>query len=80
MDAIAICVLGGVSMSGGSGSVGGVFIATLLMSVVSYFLSMLPGMSVWKMALQGAIIIVAVAIDVLTARLSVAYALKTRKI
>jgi rhamnose transport system permease protein len=80
MDAIAICVLGGVSMVGGSGSVGGVFIATLLMSVVSYFLSMLPGMSVWKMALQGAIIIVAAAVDILTVRLSVTYALKTRKI
>jgi rhamnose transport system permease protein len=78
MEVIAICVLGGTSISGGTGKTGGVFIATLLMSVVSYFLSMLPGMSVWKMGLQGALIIVAVAVNILTAKLSVATALKAR--
>ena len=78
MEVIAICVLGGVSLAGGVGKVGGVFIATLLMSVVSYFLSMLPGMSVWKMGLQGALIIVAVAVNILTAKLSVASVLKAR--
>jgi len=78
MEVIAICVLGGVSMTGGVGKVSGVFIATLLMSVVSYFLSMLSGMSVWKMGLQGALIIVAVAVNILTARLSVISTLKAR--
>jgi rhamnose transport system permease protein len=78
MEAIAICVLGGVSITGGVGRVGGVVISTLLMSVISYFLSMLPGMSVWKMALQGALIITAVAINILTARFSASAFLKAR--
>ena len=80
MEVIAICVLGGVSIAGGVGKISGVFIATLLMSVVSYFLSMLPGMGVWKMGLQGALIIAAVAINILTARISVMSALKARVI
>lgn len=80
MEVIAICILGGVNILGGSGKIGGVIIATLMMSVLSYFLSMLPGMSVWKMALQGAIIIIAVAINIVTNKLSVSSALKARVI
>jgi rhamnose transport system permease protein len=78
MEVIAICVLGGVSIAGGVGKVSGVLIATLLMSVVSYFLSMLPGMSVWKMGLQGMLIIIAVTVNILTARISVASTLRAR--
>lgn len=80
MEVIAVCILGGVSIVGGVGRVGGVLLSTLMMSVMSYFLSMLPGMSVWKMAIQGAIILVAVAINIVTAKLSEANALKAREI
>lgn len=80
MEVIAICILGGVNIMGGSGKIGGLIISTLLMSVLSYFLSMLPGMSVWKMALQGAIIIIAVGINIVTNKLATASALKAREI
>ena len=39
-----------------------------MMSVITYFISLLPGLSVWQDAIQGAIIIVAVAINIFTER------------
>lgn len=63
LTAVAICILGGVSINGGKGTVDGVFIGWLLMSVITQFISLLPGLSVWQDTLQGAIIIVAVAIN-----------------
>ena len=78
MPAIAICVLGGVSITGGKGRMDGVAIGALIMSVVTYFISMIPGMSVWQKALQGGIIIVAVAINYFTEQSAKRQALKER--
>lgn len=78
MTAIAICVLGGVSINGGKGRMDGVAIGMLIMAVVTYFISMIPGMSVWQKALQGSIIIVAVAINYFTERSAEKQALKER--
>ena len=66
MTAIAICILGGVSITGGKGKVDGVIIGFLMMSVITYFISLLPGLSVWSDAIQGAIIIAAVALNIFT--------------
>ena len=66
MIAIAICILGGVSISGGKGRIDGVIIGALMMSVITYFISLLPGLSVWQNAIQGGIIIIAVAINLFT--------------
>lgn len=63
MQAIAICILGGVSIVGGKGRIDGVIIATLIMSIITYFISLLPGLSVWQDAIQGGIIIIAVGIN-----------------
>lgn len=78
MIAIAICVLGGVSITGGKGRVDGVFIGVLIMSVITYFISMIPGMSVWQDAFEGAIIIIAVAINYFTERAATKQALRER--
>lgn len=78
MTAIAICILGGVSISGGRGTVSGVIIGFLMMSVITYFISLLPGLSVWQDAIKGAIIIVAVLINVFTARSNEKRVLKER--
>ena len=78
MTAIAICVLGGVSITGGKGRMDGVAIGALIMSVITYFISMIPGMSVWQKALQGGIIIVAVAINYFTEQSAKRQALKER--
>ena len=66
MIAIAICILGGVSITGGKGRIDGVIIGALMMSVITYFISLLPGLSVWQNAIQGGIIIIAVAINLFT--------------
>ena len=78
MQAIAICVLGGVSLIGGTGRIDGVVIGAVLMSVISYFIGLLPGLSVWQDAIQGAIIIVAVAINIFTERMTIKRILKER--
>lgn len=78
MTAIAICILGGVSISGGKGKIDGVIIGFLMMAVITYFISLLPGLSVWSDAIQGAIIIAAVALNILTERSALRRALKER--
>lgn len=78
MTAIAICILGGVSITGGRGRIDGVIIGFLMMSVITYFISLLPGLSVWQDAIQGAIIIIAVAINIFTARSAEKRVLKER--
>ncbi|MCQ2436301.1 MAG: ABC transporter permease [Clostridia bacterium] len=78
MTAIAVCVLGGVSIVGGLGRIDGVFIAAILMSVLTYLLSLLPGFSVWKDALQGGIILVAVAVNIINGNLTKRRELKER--
>ena len=78
MTAIAICILGGVSISGGKGKVDGVFLGFLMMSIITYFISLLPGLSVWSDAIQGAIIIAAVVLNLYTERSTEKRALKER--
>lgn len=68
MTAIAICILGGVSITGGRGRIDGIAIGTVMMGVITYMLSLLPGLSVWQNALQGAIIIVALIVNLASGR------------
>ena len=78
MTAIAICILGGVSITGGKGKVDGVFIGFIMMSVITYFISLLPGLSVWSDAIQGGIIIAAVGLNIFTEKSAIKRALKER--
>lgn len=78
MTAIAVCILGGVSIQGGKGKVDGVIIGFLMMAVITYFISLLPGLSVWSDAIQGAIIIAAVALNIYMERSAQRRALKER--
>jgi len=78
MTAIAICILGGVSIVGGRGRIDGIVISTLLMSVITYILSLFPGFNIWQTALQGAIILVAVAVNLFNGRLAFKRELKER--
>ena len=59
MDAIAACVIGGVSFSGGVGTVFGVVIFTL----INYGLSYIGVNPYWQYIIKGSIIVLAVAID-----------------
>ena len=65
MDAIAACVLGGVSMTGGIGKIGGVIIGTLVIGVIRNGLNRLNINSFWQLNVKGIIVLVAVYLDIL---------------
>jgi len=63
LDAIAAAVVGGVSTSGGIGTVPGIMIGVLIFSVINYGLTFI-GMSPYlQLVVKGAIILAAVALD-----------------
>ena len=64
MDAIAAVVIGGTSMSGGVGTVGGTFIGILIIGVITNGLNLMGINSFWQDVFKGIIIMVAVVIDV----------------
>jgi rhamnose transport system permease protein len=80
MDAIAACVLGGVSLSGGQGSVGGVFLGALAIAIIGKSLPMIGVSQFWQTAIKGAIIVIAIIINVLTQRAMKRNALEGREI
>lgn len=63
LDAIAACVVGGVSLSGGIGTVPGVITGVLIFQVINYGLAFLGVSPYIQFIVKGAIIIVAVAFD-----------------
>lgn len=63
MDAIAACVVGGVSMSGGIGKVGGTVIGVLIFTVINYGLAFIGVNMYWQYIVKGAIILLAVILD-----------------
>ncbi len=64
-DAIAAVIIGGASFFGGVGSIGNTIIGVLLIAVLRNGLNLLNVDSAWQTFSIGAVIIVAVAIDVL---------------
>ncbi|MDR0381801.1 MAG: beta-methylgalactoside transporter permease [Oscillospiraceae bacterium] len=63
LDAIAACVVGGVSLNGGIGKVGGIVSGVLIFSVIQYGLQFISLSPMWQQIIKGAIIAIAVAID-----------------
>jgi len=64
LDAIAACVVGGVSNLGGIGTVPGIVIGVLIFSVINYGLTFINLSPYWQQIVKGAIIIAAVALDI----------------
>ena len=64
LDAIAGCVIGGVSFNGGIGTVPGVVIGSIILQAINYGLYFLGVNAYLQYIIRGAIIIIAVAIDV----------------
>jgi len=63
LQTIAACVVGGVSISGGSGTTLGVVLGVLLLGIVNNALTQINISPFWQMGLQGLIILVAVIIN-----------------
>ncbi|MDC7233891.1 MAG: ABC transporter permease [Spirochaetales bacterium] len=63
MDAIAAVVLGGTSMSGGSGKIGGTVIGALVIGVLSNGLNLMGINSFWQYIVKGVVILIAVYVD-----------------
>jgi len=63
MTAIAAVVLGGASLSGGIGSIGGTIIGAFVIGILSDGLVMAGVSSFWQQVAKGAVIVVAVIID-----------------
>ena len=62
-DAIAACVIGGVSFVGGTGSIGGVVLGVFVLRIIFVALTMLGINPNLQYLIKGAIILVAVALD-----------------
>ncbi len=65
MDAIAAVVVGGTSMSGGFGRIGGTIIGGLIIGVLNNGLNLLNVNSFWQYVVKGTVILLAVFIDFL---------------
>ncbi|MDD2561444.1 MAG: ABC transporter permease [Eubacteriales bacterium] len=83
MYIIASCVIGGVSVSGGRGKAVGVLLGALTMGVINNALTMLRltgNSEFWKKAIQGALILAAVVINVIIQRSKERRVLRDRRI
>jgi len=83
MYVIAACVIGGVSVTGGSGKVPGVLLGALTIGVINNGLPMLKltgSAEFWKKLIQGALILIAVVSNVLMQRTMIRQNLRRRNI
>lgn len=68
MQVIAAVIVGGVSVTGGRGTLAGALLGVVLLGMIGPALTFLGISAYWERALQGAIILAAVAIDALRGR------------
>jgi len=83
MYVIAACVIGGVSVTGGSGKILGVALGALTIGVINNGLTMLRltgNSEFWKKAIQGALILIAVVSNVVIQRAMDRQGLRRRNI
>ena len=63
LDIIAACVIGGISIAGGIGSVAGAVLGALFLGVIKNALPVVNISPFWQLAISGTAIIVAVAVN-----------------
>ena len=79
MDVIAACVIGGVSMSGGRGTVVGAFLGSIILATIAKALPLVGISSLWQNMIKGVIILLVVVINVILQRIADKNALKGRE-
>jgi rhamnose transport system permease protein len=68
LQAVAAAVVGGVNIFGGSGTIPGVMLGSLLLGIIVNALNLVRISPFWKLAVQGLIILLAVVSDALMSR------------
>jgi rhamnose transport system permease protein len=63
LDVVAACVIGGVSIAGGLGTVGGAVLGAIFLGVIKNALPVIGVSPFWQMAISGSAIILAVAFN-----------------
>ena len=63
-DAITACVIGGTSFSGGSGTIFGALLGSLIIGIINNFLNLMNVPSTYQQVVKGLLIVAAVIIDV----------------
>jgi ribose/xylose/arabinose/galactoside ABC-type transport system permease subunit len=79
LNAIAAVVLGGTSLAGGRGSIGGTLIGAFVIGVLGDGLVMSNVSSFWQSVIKGAVIVLAVIIDQVQARMQERIALQQQQ-
>ena len=79
MDVIAACVIGGVSMSGGRGSVIGALLGAIIMAMIPKALPLLHINALWQNTIKGVMILAVVVINVVLQRVADRNALARRE-
>ncbi|TYC49302.1 ABC transporter permease [Rhodobacterales bacterium] len=68
LEVVAACVIGGISIAGGIGSVGGALLGALFLGIVKNALPVINISPFWQLAISGSAIIIAVAFNVTSSR------------
>ena len=79
LNAIAAVVLGGTSLAGGRGSIGGTLIGAFVIGVLNDGMVMMGISSFWQNVIKGAVIVFAVIIDQVQARMQERIALQKQQ-
>jgi ribose transport system permease protein len=68
LQVLAACVIGGASLRGGEGSVLGAFLGVIFVALINNAMTMLSVSIYWQMIVIGAVLVAAVALDMLVRR------------
>lgn len=68
LQVIAAAVVGGVAITGGVGTIAGAGIGALLLGVIGSALVALRAPAFWQQAIQGALLLLAISVDIVLAR------------
>ncbi|KZM47581.1 ABC transporter permease [Labrenzia sp. OB1] len=68
LEVVAACVIGGISIAGGIGSVGGALLGALFLGIVKNALPVIHISPFWQLAISGSAIIIAVAFNATSSR------------
>jgi len=80
LQVIAACILGGVSISGGSGRLTGLLLGTIMLGIIANALPLINVSPFWQQGIQGVVVLAAVITNALVRRNSDRNALRRRAI